>query len=285
MITRQSDGPEVSGLTLGAFLRTRREQLTPAKAGIRASSRRRTPGLRREEVAALSAISPEWYTYLEQDRDIRPSHEVIDRIAAALQLTAAERRYLRTLAFPKVDATPSKSLPTALQGFIDDLEYRPAYVVNDFWDIVGWNGAAAALFPGLRAEAQPNLVTSVFRNDEWRNLYRNWERNARKMLALFRLTVATHAGHRRCAELIALLAGSREFSAWWQQQDVSAATAGTKQMVHPRGGELSLEYTSFRTSDDPALTAILFRPSDAASRSALIQLSAPFDQNSKTGQD
>ena len=259
-------------MTLGAFLRTRRERLSPDKAGIRTSARRRTPGLRREEVAALSSISPEWYTYLEQDRDIRPSQDVIDRIAAALQLTTAERQYLRTLAFPKARHVPAHALPAELQAFIDDLGYRPAYVVNDLWDIVGWNAAAARLFPGLIANTRPNLVTSVFLNPKWRTLYRAWEANARKMIALFRLTVATHANDARCASLIAELNASPEFAVWWQQQDVMSATAGSKQMFHPVAGNLDLEYTSLRTLTEPSLTAIMFRPADEESKLGLLRL-------------
>lgn len=259
-------------MTLGAFLRMRREKLTPAKAGIRPQARRRTPGLRREEVAALSAISPEWYTYLEQDRDVRPSYEVIERIAAALQLSSAERQYIRTLAFPKERASPVEKLPQPLQRFIDDLEYRPAYVVNDFWDIVGWNAAAAGFFPGLNVSAHPNLVTSVFLNAEWRHLYADWELSARTMLALFRLTVATHAGHERCSQLIAELGASREFAQWWRQQDVSTATTGTKRMNHPLAGRIDLDYTSFRALEDAAVTVIAFRPSDPESKRKLLGL-------------
>jgi hypothetical protein len=116
------------------------------------------------------------------------------------------------------------------------------------------------------------LVTSVFLDPQWRALYRDWEHNARKMLALFRLTVATHAGHERCAELIARLRVSGEFIEWWRQQDVSAITAGSKEMIHPVIGDLSLDYTSFRTLDDPSLTVITFRPSDGDSRKRLVQL-------------
>lgn len=251
--------------------------LSPAKVGIQSASRRRTPGLRREEVAALSSISPEWYTYLEQDRDVRPSLEVIERISAALQLSPAERQYVRSLAFPKSQRSPTALLPAALQLYLDELEYRPAYVVNDFWDIVGWNVAASRLFPGLTEGAKPNLVTSVFLSPEWKRLYCDWERNARTMLALFRLTVATHAGHEYCARLISELAASAEFTAWWPQQDVLGVTAGMKRMNHPTAGVIELDYTSFRSLDEPALTMISFRPSDAESRQKLQRL---FDSTS-----
>lgn len=274
VVTRVVAQADARGMTLGTFLRMRRENLTPAKAGIGAKTRRRTPGLRREEVAVLSEISPEWYTYLEQDRNVRPSYEVIERIAAALQLSPAERKYIHTLAFPKERGSPVLALPTSLQRFLDDLEYRPAYVVNDFWDLVGWNAAAAALFPGLKPEAHPNLVTSVFLNSGWRTLYADWEQSARTMLSLFRLTVATHAGHERCSRLIEELGASSEFTKWWQQQNVSAVTAGTKRMIHPVEGLIELDYSSFRTLEDPAVTVIAFRPCDAESKQKLQRLVA-----------
>lgn len=130
-LEKQTLVPHAPHLSLGAFLRARRERLSPEQVGIKRRSRRRTPGLRREEVARLAHISPEWYTYLEQDRDVRPSAEVLGRIAAALQLSWAEREYLNVLAFPRsYQAAPRGALPPALQKFIDDLEYRPGYVAR-----------------------------------------------------------------------------------------------------------------------------------------------------------
>lgn len=269
--TRQPARPT---MTLGSFLRTRREELSPASAGIHGNSRRRTPGLRRDEVARLAAISPEWYTFLEQDRDVRPSVDVIERIGAALQLTWAEREYLNVLAFPRLNQpSPGQTLPAGVRQFIDDLDYRPAYVVNDFWNLVGWNAAAGAVFPGLHPTAQPNLVTSVFLDPEWRRLYKNWEANARRMLALFRLTVASHVDDERCAAVLARLnAGSPEFVLWWREQGVIASSSGSKELIHPRVGDLSLDYCSFRTTDDSPLSLVVFRPSDESTRRRLVKL-------------
>lgn len=262
-------------MTLGTFLRTRRERLPPVQSHLR--TRRRTPGLRREEVAMRASISAEWYTYLEQDRGIRPSTEVLERIAAALELTWAEREYMNALAFPRTNCGAAVcELPQGLQLFIDDLEYRPAYVVNDFWDIVGWNVAATNLFPLLLLQQQdkvPNLVKAVFLCDPWRRLYACWEDSARKMLALFRLFVATHSEDPRCTALLTeLMEGSAEFARLWKQQDVAASSSGIKELVHPRVGNLSLGYTSFRTTDEPSLTVIAYRPSNAASRTRLQEL-------------
>lgn len=277
MSTRQNNVQLLTGhdqITLGTFLRTRRERRSPSQASSASPARRRTPGLRREEVAQLAGISPEWYTYLEQDRDVKPSQDVIDRLATALQLTWAEREYLHELAFPRSNrSAPSDALPEALQRFMDDLEYRPAYVVNDLWDIVGWNAAANTLFPGLNVGTRPNLVTCVFLNDDWRKLYKYWEANARKMIALFRLTVAAHAGHERCTALVAVLtASSPEFAACWREQDVTTSTSGTKELIHWRVGELSLNYTSFRTTDDSSLTVVTFTPHDGQAKQALQKL-------------
>jgi transcriptional regulator with XRE-family HTH domain len=277
MSTRQrktSASPGDVQITLGSFLRARRERLSPSQAKIKALARRRTPGLRREEVAQLAGISPEWYTYLEQDRDVRPSSEAIERIATALQLTWAEREYLCELAFPRsYRGAPKSALPASLQRFMDELEYRPAYVVNDLWDIVGWNAAAFSVFPGLQAGARPNLMISVFLDPAWRCLHKHWERNARRMLALFRLTVAAHAGHERCVSLLAQLnASSEEFARWWREQGVLASSSGPKELDHPRVGELSLDYTSFRTTDDSSITMIAFMPRDSSTRKKLQRL-------------
>jgi transcriptional regulator with XRE-family HTH domain len=259
-------------MTLGTFLRARRERLTPIESQLR--TRRRTPGLRREEVAMRASISAEWYTYLEQDRGIRPSTEVLERIAIALELDWAEREYMNALAFPRTQAfTPASELPEGLQLFIDDLEHRPAYVVNDFWDIVGWNTAAANVFPLQTLQLndqQPNLVKAVFLCDPWRQLYESWELTARRMLSLFRLFVADHSSHPRCTQLVTeLLTSSADFAMWWKQQDVAVSSSGTKHLIHPQMGELLLNYTSFRTMDEPSLTVISYSPHDAMTRQRL----------------
>jgi len=262
-------------MTLGTFLRTRRERLPPLQSQPR--TRRRTPGLRREEVAMRANISAEWYTYLEQDRGIRPSNEVLERIATALELDWAEREYMTALAFPRSHACiPASKLPQGLQLFIDDLEYRPAYVVNDFWDIVGWNLAATKLFPLLQLQLEdkvPNLARAVFLCEPWRRLYACWDDSARRMVALFRLFVAAHSGHPRCTALLTeLMDRSDDFSRLWKQQDVAASSSGTKELIHPRIGHLSLGYTSFRTTGEPSLTVITYRPSDVVSKTRLQEL-------------
>jgi len=264
--------PSHTQMTLGMFLRTRRERLSPTK--VQASYRRRTPGLRREEVALRANISAEWYTYLEQDRGVRPSTEVIERIAIALELTWAEREYLTALACPRANIlNPTTVLPEGLQRFIDDLEYRPAYVVNDFWDIVGWNLAATRVFPlqALQQEGeQPNLVKAVFLCQPWRQLYQSWELSARRMLSLFRLFVANHSSHPRCTQLVSeLLTSSEQFATWWKQQDVAVSSSGIKQLIHPQMGELLLNYTSFRTMDQPSLTVISYSAHDAITKQRL----------------
>jgi transcriptional regulator with XRE-family HTH domain len=278
MNTSQSSGLSSSTvvsdaqITLGVFLRSRRERMTPTQSMQRV--RRRTPGLRREEVADRAQISSEWYTYLEQDRGIRPSTAVLARIADALELNWAEREYMSALAYPRANvAPPTSELPLGLRAYIDDLEYRPAYVVNTLWDIVGWNHAAAKVFPIVQLQATnetPNLVKAVFLSNDWRMLYANWELHARKMMAIFRLTVARQADHPRCKVLVnELKKGSQDFSTWWKEQDVAVSTSGVKELIHPIVGLLTVNYTGFNTMDEPELTVISFSPANPLSKKSL----------------
>jgi transcriptional regulator with XRE-family HTH domain len=256
---------------LGEFLRVRREQLSPLAAGFASTRRRRTPGLRREEVAQLAGISPEWYTYLEQGRDIRPSREVLGAVADALRLTAAERRYLEALATaPESPEMLFPELPASLKAFLDEQGYRPAYVVDQLWNLVGWNAACAALFPGLEhATSPPNLVEFVFLDRAWRALYRDWETHARAMLAHFRVTSVQYANDERCRALRERLLANPTFAAMWREHDVRAPSSGRKELDHPRLGHLSLVYATFVVRDDPNLTLVTFTPTDDSTRARL----------------
>ncbi len=259
---------------LGEFLRARREHLSPQSVGITSARRRRTPGLRREEVAQLAGISPEWYTYLEQGRDIRPSREVLAAIADALRLAPAERRYLEALAAaPGQGPAPASAfpaLPPSLTAFLDELGYRPAYVVDRLWNLVAWNAACAALFPGLEdATSPPNLVELVFLDCAWQALYRNWETHARSMLAHFRITSVTHANDPHCRALRERLLAIPTFAAMWREHDVRAANSGLKELDHPRLGRLVLRYTALGVRDDHDLTLVAFTPADEGTRAQL----------------
>lgn len=250
---------------LGEFLRSRRERLAPEG---RAAGRRRTPGLRREEVAERAGISTAWYTSLEQGRDVRPSPAALRAVADALRLDAAERGHLFALAGPPGAAPPGDAplddaVPAALRRLLDGIGARPAYVLNPAWDVVAWNAPAAALFTdfGALPPEERNIVRYVFTDAALRGMYVNWAENARQLVAQFRAGAAGGPDEARVARLARDLAAlSPEFAAWWGDHDVDAPVSGVKALRHPAAGELSLEYATFRSNDNPRLTLVTYMP-------------------------
>ena len=165
---------------LADFLGSRRRQLAPAAVGLPAGTNRRTPGLRREEVALLAGVSHTWYTWLEQGRDIRPSRQVIDALARTLQLSAAEREYVLRLSGndPVAAVEAPDAMPEHLQGLMDALGSSPAYAITSSWSIVGWNRAYERLYPGVAdlAPGDRNLLWVVFTDPAVRELLGDWAR-------------------------------------------------------------------------------------------------------------
>lgn len=178
---------------LGQLLRSRRQRLTPAEVGLpTGTSRRRTPGLRREEVARLADVSATYYTFLEQGRPVRPSVQVLDSLATALRLSAAERRYLHLLATGMpVAADGLEQVSDAVRRFVRRLDPDPALVKGRRWDVLCANPAAAELFRWGSGEPGVNLVRWMFTDDAAREVYADWEFEARAMLGRFRLGAAT----------------------------------------------------------------------------------------------
>src|SRR6266540_2988707 len=246
---------------LGDFLRSRREQLTPRAAGLPAGRRRRTPGLRREEVAELAGIGVDWYIRLEQGRSVSPSAATIDALARALRLTKAEHRHLRELT-QNTDRRPfvRETVPPAIRRTVEQLNL-PAYVTGRRWDILAWNAAADEIFAFSRlAEGDRNILLTVLTNRATRRLFGpSWEEEARRIVAQFRATHDLWAGDPAFRELLARLQeGCPEFAGWWEAHDVSGVAAGQKSLTHPKKGRLKLEYASFQANDDPALKLVIY---------------------------
>ena len=251
---------------LADFLRTRRERLCPAVVGLPAGGRRRTPGLRREEVAQLAGVGLTWYTWLEQGRNIRVSPQVLDGIARALCLEPDERMHLVQLAGPDpMQGTPpaSETVNPALQLVLDSLVASVAYIVGRRWDVLAWNAAAAAVF-GDFATMTPrerNTLWRLFLREETRRLVVEWEAHAQRLLAQFRASTAPYAGDPWFRALIAELErASPEFRAWWPRHDVLGSLEGRVTLAHPDEGPLALQYTTFQVHDAPDLKLIVYTP-------------------------
>ena len=248
---------------LGQLLRSRRERLAPADVGLPPGARRRTAGLRREEVAQLASLSVTYYTFLEQGRQARPSEQVLDALAAALRMTQAERRYLLALAYGPDDAAPDSTadgapaterVSSGVADLVRRLEPSPTLVKGRCWDVLIANPAARELFgdwsgtPGMR-----NLVRWMFTSDAAREIYLEWEPEARAMLGRFRLAAARHPGDPRVTRLIAeLRRDSPQVRDWWPAHDVSPIGGeGVKKLRHPRFGPVEYSHVILQVADNP----------------------------------
>ena len=258
---------------LGTYLRDRRTRLDPAALGF-AGGRRRTPGLRREEVAQRAGISPTWYTWLEQGRGGAPSADVLDRIAAGLMLTDPEREHLFMLGLgrpPEVRYKPVDGVTPRLQRVLDAFTVSPAIIKTATWDVVAWNRAAAALltdYAELPRERR-NILRLIFADPDVRARQADWHDVARFVVGAFRAD-ATRAG--AGADITALVEElsrtSDEFAALWRDNDVVARGEGVKRLHHAALGLLELEFSAFAVDGRPELGMVVYNPAtdDVADR-------------------
>ncbi|WP_332362726.1 MULTISPECIES: helix-turn-helix transcriptional regulator [Asaia] len=255
-----------SSASFGAYLRDRRARLDPAALGFSAT-RRRTPGLRREEVAQRSNISPTWYTWLEQGRGGAPSSDVLDRLAKGLLLTEPERDHLYMLALghpPEVKYRASEGITPRLQRVLDAFEYSPAIVKTPLWDIVAWNKAAAAVLTNYDelAPDQRNILKIVFCTPHIRQMQVDWALLARSVVAAFRADVSRAGASAEIHQFVTELgARSPEFLTLWQSNDIQQQGEGTKRLQHPAVGLIELEYSGFTVEGRSDLGLIVYNPS------------------------
>jgi len=248
------------------FLRSCRARINPADLGLPVPQRKRTEGLRREDVASLSGVSVSWYTWLEQGRDVQPSAEVLAAVADALRLDAAERRHLYILNDrPPPDPRPiePERVEEPLRRMLDSLTGQPAYVLGRRWDILAWNRAAVLLFGDYEKldGDERNIMHLVFADKAHRKLLLDWEELAQAVLAMFRADSARYAGDESFERLIAKLTTmSAEFRRWWSRHDVLVSLSGHKRIKHPIAGRLNFEYTSFAVTNQPDLKLIVYTP-------------------------
>ena len=257
---------------LGQLLRSRRERLVPADVGMSAGRRRRTAGLRREEVALLANLSATYYTFLEQGRPVRPSAQVLDALAAALRMSAAERGYLHVLAYgpggasdtaPGASAPPER-LDPAVANLVQRFEPFPTLVKGRRWDVLAANAAARELFADWAAGApgERNLVRWMFTTDQAREVYLEWEPEARAMLGRFRLSAARYPDDPDVRTLIAeLQRDSEHIRDWWPRHDVAAiGGSGSKKLCHPRLGPAAYSHVVLQVADQPDQTLVTYSP-------------------------
>jgi transcriptional regulator with XRE-family HTH domain len=252
---------------LADFLRQRRTRIKPEDVGLPGGGRRRTPGLRREEVAQLAGVGTTWYTWLEQGRDVRASLEVLEAIARALRLTPAERGHLILLgrgeeAAPSCKA-PAEKVTPSLRRLIENLGTSPAFVLGRRWDYLAWNRAACALFGDFEAvpKAQRNHLWMLFMDPLRREMFTDWERGIRLAAAKFRADSARHLGDPSFEELIqALRQASPEFCKAWKRHEVARSGEGRKELRHPVAGRLVFEHAVFNPVEAPEQRLILYTP-------------------------
>jgi transcriptional regulator with XRE-family HTH domain len=269
---------------LGKYLRDRRARLDAASLGF-ACARRRTPGLRREEVAQRANISPTWYTWLEQGRGGAPSEPVLERIAQALVLTADEREHVFLLALgraPNVRLQMHNAISPRLQRVLDAMDTSPAFIKSLTWDLVAWNPAAGAVFGyGEHGPGERNILRRIFCTAESRAANGDWHSVARFCVAAFRADAARAGPSTEIEMMVAsLCAESAEFAAMWRDSDVRSFGDGVKHFRHPQAGVIAMEFSSFTVDGRPDLGMVVYHPmtdADAARVRALLA-AAPIDR-------
>ena len=251
--------------SLGSYLRERRTRLDPAALGYD-GSRRRTPGLRREEVAQRAGISATWYSWLEQGRGGPPSTQALDRLAEALMLTAVEREHLFLLAFgrpPEVRYQPPGGVTPRLRYLLDALDACPAMIRTATWDVIAWNRAAAAVFTDYDAlpSEERNVLRLIFLDPRERTSNCNWDSVARFIIGVFRGDAARAGAAATVQPLVdELCTKSPDFAAMWRESAVNDTCDGIRRLRHAEFGEIALEFSSFAVDGRADLAMLVHTP-------------------------
>lgn len=250
---------------LREFLMSRRARISPAEAGLPdGGARRRTPGLRREEVAVLAGVGVSWYQWLEQGRDITVSGQVLDSVSRVLKLTSAERRHLYVLAGlnpPALQVAPGdRDMCDGLRRLIEAWMPFPAHIMDTYWNTVMYNDAAALVF-GMSQETVQNCLIAFFTDPIYRERSPQWDRNACDVVAQFRAACSEHPGDDGFRAVVAeMLELSPEFAVLWKRRDIRPGGQLQKQVRHPVVGALHVESTQLRVPARPDLSIVLHTP-------------------------
>ncbi|HEY9679059.1 MAG TPA: helix-turn-helix transcriptional regulator [Drouetiella sp.] len=263
--------------TLGTYLKDRRTKMDPGALGF-PMSRRRTPGLRREEVAQRANVSTTWYTWLEQGRGGAPSDLVLDRIAGALMLTDTEREHVYLLALgrpPEVKYKASDGITPRLQGVLDALPLSPAFIRTQTWDVVGWNKPASLVFTDYDKlkHAERNIMRLLFLDPEKRAHMPAWSDVARSIVASFRADIVRAGATDAVKALVdELCEANPEFKQMWEDNHVVMHGEATKQIRHPVVGLLCLDVSSFSVEGRPDLSLVIYNPASEADADKIREL-------------
>ncbi|MFE0192764.1 helix-turn-helix transcriptional regulator [Streptomyces sp. NPDC058989] len=271
----EGSGPaSTSREELGAFLRSRRERLTPGELGLPVAPRRRAPGLRRDEVAERAGISSSWYAWLEQGR-VRTSEQVLRAVARALCLDGAETAHV--LSFVEdaaaVGASPGY-VSRNLLSLVESVSPNPAVVIDPHWDLLAWNAGYAALLtdPARLPPKRRNLPWLVFRWAPARTLLADWESEARGLLGQFRAAAARRPEDRRYAEIIHEITQDPDAARWYGRRETAVYQPAVRRFRHPRAGALSLRYVKLADLDEPGHHFLCYLPDDADTEAAVHRL-------------
>lgn len=276
-----------------AFLRSRRERLLPEEVGLPAAGRRRTPGLRREELAALAGISVDYVVRLEQGRETNPSGAVVDALARTLRLSPDESRHLMFLAkslssnplCPTVTTEPA--VDDVTREMLAQFEGTPAFVLSRLTDVVAWSGAYQSLMAatGLFDLDPPNLLRYTFLSRRSRGLYRDWEGIAREQVGNLRAVSALGRDDGQLQALVGELSvASDDFARMWAEHEVGEKRRGRKELKHPVVGDLDVDFTTLDLPDGMG-RLVVYMPADAGSRAALDRLVRHRDEAAATSEN
>jgi transcriptional regulator with XRE-family HTH domain len=242
---------------LADFLQSRRARITPAEVGLPAGTRRRAPGLRREEVAVLAGLSPTWYTYLEQGRDVHPSAQVLNSLARVLRLTEDARGYLHALANSEAHAPqpPAGDVGAMLvRQLVQAAEHSPypVYGVDLYSDLIAWNPAVVGYYTDFARlpEGRRNMLRWLLESAEAKERLPDWEDETRDVAARLRAMTAEHDGDRRLRALVEeLKRRSPEFAGWWHEHHVLGHGSRLRRFRHPQHGEQTMRLLIMRAPD------------------------------------
>ena len=253
---------------LGAFLRSRRARIDPRTLGF-PTDRRRSAGLRREELASVAGVTASWIAKLEQGHANAVSADVLAALARVLDLQGAERAHLFALAGFRSEEEPAAGagVTPALRALLDGLEPNPAYLLDRCWNIVAWNAAEAALFPGLleAGDAPPNLLELVFLDEDLGRLMADHDDERLRLVSQFRLHVSDRPRDAAVDALVERLrSASRRFAELWEAEDVSPFATTRRRFDHPTAGPLELDHHRLAVLDQPGMQLVVYTPVPAA---------------------